>query len=234
MAELTRIRRGAGRDKTLRSMYGLTISYGNGPRFGLCFSRSHMSAEQHWEWMRANSKMGIVDNRATEECRGKSAGRWPVPEIIGRGYGVATIYCGDIDPDFHDDFQNGVHPLFYKQGQTKPVTGKSPQAIWCLEHHHNRHDTENDQVVGFLADLDAVMEGISVAAAVDPAAVDRLDAIGPPAPSKAQGAKLSAGAIGQNADRFADFLDVHFAAPGRSRRGQTPRTGRRNGRLGAS
>ena len=72
-------------------------------------------------WMRANSKMGIVDNRATEECRGKSASRWPVPEIIGRGYGVATIYCGDIDPDFHDEFQNGVHPLFYKQGQTKPA-----------------------------------------------------------------------------------------------------------------
>ena len=72
-------------------------------------------------WMRSNSEVGIVDNRATEASRGKSAGRWPVAEIIGRGYGVATVYCGDIDPDFHDEFQNGVHPLFYKQGQTKPA-----------------------------------------------------------------------------------------------------------------
>ena len=36
-------------------------------------------------WMRANSKMGIVDNRATETSRGKSASRWPVADIVGRG-----------------------------------------------------------------------------------------------------------------------------------------------------
>jgi hypothetical protein len=71
-------------------------------------------------WIREDAKKK-TGNRATAESRGQSIGRWPVEKILARGYGLATIYCGDIDPDYHDGFKNGVHPLFYKDGQTQPA-----------------------------------------------------------------------------------------------------------------
>ncbi|SFH80268.1 glucuronyl esterase domain-containing protein [Planctomicrobium piriforme] len=71
-------------------------------------------------WME-NKTPGVVDHRATEESRGSQASRWPVEMLLKRGYGLATAYYGDIDPDFHDGFQNGVHPAFAKSGQSQPA-----------------------------------------------------------------------------------------------------------------
>lgn len=72
-------------------------------------------------WVRRRDDLGIVDNRLTEESRGSLSGRWPVEAILRRGYGLATLYCGDLDPDnYRNDWSDGVHPLFYKEGQTQP------------------------------------------------------------------------------------------------------------------
>ena len=45
---------------------------------------------------------GVVQNQATAAGRGKQADTWPLADVVGRGYAVATFYCGDIQPDRPD------------------------------------------------------------------------------------------------------------------------------------
>jgi hypothetical protein len=59
-------------------------------------------------WMRSNRDGSVVDNRATEKSRGSEASRWAVEKILDRGYALATIYYGDIEPDFAEGWKMGV------------------------------------------------------------------------------------------------------------------------------
>ncbi|MGL4422183.1 MAG: acetylxylan esterase [Gemmataceae bacterium] len=49
-------------------------------------------------WMYPNYP-GVVNHRATDAGRGKSMETWPLEMIVKHGYGVATFYNGDIQPD---------------------------------------------------------------------------------------------------------------------------------------
>jgi hypothetical protein len=58
--------------------------------------------------------------RAPESSRADSPG-WPVEKILARGYGLATIFYQEIDPDFAGGLPYGVRALYLKPGQTEPA-----------------------------------------------------------------------------------------------------------------
>lgn len=70
-------------------------------------------------WVSNDPSIGTINNQVTEQSRGSDSNSWPVEEILDAGYGLVTIYYGDIDPD-KDDFSDGIHPFFYQEIQQRP------------------------------------------------------------------------------------------------------------------
>jgi pimeloyl-ACP methyl ester carboxylesterase len=94
-------------------------------------------------WMRNNPDFFITANRADEQSRGLRLHRWPAKEIVERGYGLATVYYGDIDPDFDDGFDNGVHELM-DTWQRKKSWGTIAAWSWGLSRVMDFFETFQD------------------------------------------------------------------------------------------
>jgi len=82
-------------------------------------------------WVLNNAGLGIVENRALEVSRGVRSSRWPVEEIISRGYGLASICYGDIDPDFDDGFRNGIQGLIDPEASERGPDSWGSIAAWA-------------------------------------------------------------------------------------------------------
>ncbi len=70
-------------------------------------------------WLPEESPEGLEMNERAKN-RGYQSSRWPIQDILARGYGLATAYYGEIDPDVAGQWADGVHPLFYSSGQHQP------------------------------------------------------------------------------------------------------------------
>ena len=73
------------------------------------------------EWLRDPVTKTMVKRLAEETSRGRAAPAWQLEKILAHGYGLATVYYGDIEPDFDGGIRYGIRPLFFRQGQTQPA-----------------------------------------------------------------------------------------------------------------
>lgn len=62
-------------------------------------------------WVRDRGRSVTDGNQPSERGRGYAADRWPIDRINDRGYAMVTVYYGDIDPDYDDGAENGIHGL---------------------------------------------------------------------------------------------------------------------------
>jgi len=106
------------------------------------------------QWIRPTRDGAYVAQTAPESSRGKSIGRWSVDKILARGYALATVYAGDIEPDFAGSFTNGVHALYFKKGQIEPEPGEwGTVAAWAwglsrvMDYFEKDRDLDTKRVV---------------------------------------------------------------------------------------
>jgi hypothetical protein len=76
-------------------------------------------------WVPNDDALDVGDNRASAAGRGAVASRWAVEEILERGYALASLYHGDVDPDYDDGFSNGVHAIAFPGEDAPP-----PEERW--------------------------------------------------------------------------------------------------------
>lgn len=77
---------------------------------------------------------GVKNNRATDAGRGTQVDVWAIEQTIDRGYAVATVYYGDIDPD-RADKREGIQPHLRKPGEQPGPHDWATIAAWAWGIH---------------------------------------------------------------------------------------------------
>ncbi len=90
---------------------------------------------------------GKPSAEAVAKARGASFNRWPIEKIVARGYGVATAWYGDVEPDMPSGLPYGVRNLYLKKGQAKPADdewGAIAAWAWGLSRIMDYLETDRD------------------------------------------------------------------------------------------
>jgi hypothetical protein len=82
-------------------------------------------------WMPKNSP-GSTNNRATDAGRGKDVNVWAIEQSIDRGYAVATLYNGDVEPD-RTDAEEGIRARYLTPQGNRYDWGTIAAWAWGLQ-----------------------------------------------------------------------------------------------------
>jgi hypothetical protein len=85
-------------------------------------------------WLPDDAPIGIVDHRATAASRGTLARRWPVEQMLARGYGMATACYGDVFPDRDDGrAASALASLGHPVADDLPPDEPGAIAVWAWQ-----------------------------------------------------------------------------------------------------
>jgi hypothetical protein len=99
------------------------------------------------EWVRDPVTKEMAKRTADASSRGRAAAQWQLDKILEHGYGLATMYYGEIEPDFEGGMRYGVRPLFFKSGEAAPAVdewGAIGAWAWGLSRAMDYLETDGD------------------------------------------------------------------------------------------
>lgn len=70
-------------------------------------------------WISSGMDKTALNNRATQASRGSRDRRWPIEEVINRGYAVATAYYGDLEADHAEGWKTGIRSVLSAEQREK-------------------------------------------------------------------------------------------------------------------
>ena len=97
---------------------------------GINFKGNHATTDDPGVSMPSPEQLAGYGEPYKPAVRAENGRRWPYEYLVSNGYAVVTFYRGDVDPDWHDGFKNGVHAVI-DAGKERQADSWATVATWA-------------------------------------------------------------------------------------------------------